>query len=147
MTVGKVEANASVMMAPDADQTKHSIWPGVSMMTFLNLSDFFSTRLMTWSIFVEKRLSDVTIAPFGPKLYSSITFLYFTESLISIFAPYGTFRTAGSRLITYGGVFLAWRWEFSLCINVVLPDPAIPIQITVAGAMVPFGKLVSFCLL
>lgn len=25
MTVGKVDANASVMMAPDADQTKHSI--------------------------------------------------------------------------------------------------------------------------
>ena len=35
-TVGKDEAIASVMMAPDADQVKISICPGVSKMIFLN---------------------------------------------------------------------------------------------------------------
>ena len=35
-TVGKAEATASVMMAPDADQVKISICPGVSKMIFLN---------------------------------------------------------------------------------------------------------------
>lgn len=35
-TVGKDEAIASVMMAPDADQVKISICPGVSKMMFLN---------------------------------------------------------------------------------------------------------------
>lgn len=35
-TVGKDEATASVMMAPDADQVKISICPGVSKMIFLN---------------------------------------------------------------------------------------------------------------
>lgn len=34
-TVGNVEAIASVMMAPDADQVKISIWPGVSTRTWL----------------------------------------------------------------------------------------------------------------
>ena len=32
-TAGKLEAMASVMMAPDADQVKISICPGVSKMT------------------------------------------------------------------------------------------------------------------
>ncbi|KAH3660203.1 hypothetical protein OGAPHI_007408 [Ogataea philodendri] len=68
MTVGKVDANASVMMAPEADQMKHSICPGVSTIQCLNLSDFLSTKPITWSILVENRLSDVTIAPLGPKL-------------------------------------------------------------------------------
>jgi len=31
-TVGRVEAMASVMIAPDADQVNISIWPGVSRM-------------------------------------------------------------------------------------------------------------------
>jgi len=31
-TVGNEEATASVIMAPDADQVKISIWPGVSKM-------------------------------------------------------------------------------------------------------------------
>lgn len=35
-TVGKDEATASVMIAPDADQVKISICPGVSKMIFLN---------------------------------------------------------------------------------------------------------------
>ena len=30
MIVGKVDANASVMIAPDADHVNTSIWPGVS---------------------------------------------------------------------------------------------------------------------
>lgn len=32
-TAGKEDATASVMIEPDADQVKISIWPGVSMMT------------------------------------------------------------------------------------------------------------------
>ena len=32
-TVGTAEARASVMMAPEADQVKISIWPGVSTRT------------------------------------------------------------------------------------------------------------------
>ena len=32
-TVGNEEATASVMIAPDADQVKISIWPGVSIIT------------------------------------------------------------------------------------------------------------------
>ena len=32
-TVGRDEATASVMIAPDADQVKISIWPGVSRTT------------------------------------------------------------------------------------------------------------------
>ena len=37
-TVGKDEATASVMIAPDADQVKISICPGVSKMMFLKCS-------------------------------------------------------------------------------------------------------------
>jgi hypothetical protein len=33
ITVGREEATASVIMAPDADQVNISIWPGVSTMT------------------------------------------------------------------------------------------------------------------
>lgn len=32
-TVGNEEATASVIIAPDADHVKISIWPGVSIMT------------------------------------------------------------------------------------------------------------------
>lgn len=32
-TVGREEATASVMIAPEADQVKISIWPGVSSIT------------------------------------------------------------------------------------------------------------------
>ena len=32
-TAGKAEAMASVIIAPDADQVKISIWPGVSRIT------------------------------------------------------------------------------------------------------------------
>ena len=35
-TVGSVEAMASVMIAPEADQVKISIWPGVSTRTWLD---------------------------------------------------------------------------------------------------------------
>ena len=64
-----------------------------------------------------------------------MTFLYFTESLISIFAPNGIFNTAGSKFIKYGGVFLECKWEFNLCTKVVLPLPAIPIHIIVGGGV------------
>ena len=48
--VGKPEAKASVMMAPDADHVKISIWPGVSTITYLRGgSRCFSQRLMTCS--------------------------------------------------------------------------------------------------
>jgi len=53
-------------------------------------------------------------------------------------APNGTFSTAGSKLMTYGGVFFAWRVEFNRCMKVVFPDPAIPIQITT-------GELIVYC--
>lgn len=33
ITVGSVEATASVIIAPEADQVNISIWPGVSSMT------------------------------------------------------------------------------------------------------------------
>lgn len=49
-TVGKVEANASVMICPDADQVKISIWPGVSAsMYFGGGSFFFSQSPMTYA--------------------------------------------------------------------------------------------------
>ena len=47
--VGKPDANASVMMAPEADQVKISICPGVStIMYFRGESRGFSQRLITW---------------------------------------------------------------------------------------------------
>ena len=42
---------------------------------------------------------------------------------MSMLGVNGTFRTAGSRFITYGGSFLVWRWEFILCMKVVFPEP------------------------
>lgn len=46
--VGKPDANASVMMAPEADHVKISICPGVStMMYFRGGSRGFSHRLIT----------------------------------------------------------------------------------------------------
>ena len=46
--VGKVDANASVMMAPEADQVKISIWPGVSATMYCGAgSRFFSHSAMT----------------------------------------------------------------------------------------------------
>ena len=46
--VGKPDAKASVIMAPEADQVNISIWPGVSTMTyFKGGSRCFSQRLMT----------------------------------------------------------------------------------------------------
>ena len=54
---------------------------------------------------------------------------------MSMFAPYGILRTAGSRLITYGGVFLARRCALRRWTKVVLPDPAIPMQIMVLSVI------------
>ena len=49
-TVGKEDAKASVMMAPEADQVKISIWPGVSATMNAGCgSRFFSHSLMTWT--------------------------------------------------------------------------------------------------
>lgn len=52
-----------------------------------------------------------------------------------MFAPYGILRTAGSKLITYGGVFLARRCALRRWTKVVLPDPAIPMQIMVLSVI------------
>ena len=59
---------------------------------------------------------------------------------MSMFESKGTLRTAGSRLITYGGatvlgdsVWAVCRWELMRCINVVLPDPAMPTQTMATG--------------
>ena len=43
---------------------------------------------------------------------------------MSILLSNGTLRTAGSRLMTYGGSLLPWRCELILCINVVFPEPS-----------------------
>lgn len=46
--VGNVDAKASVMMAPEADQVNISIWPGVSAMMYLGCgSRFFSQSCIT----------------------------------------------------------------------------------------------------
>ena len=52
-----------------AYQTKHSIWPGVSTNIFVIFGARCSSIPMTWSIFVAKRLRQVIIPPFGPRLY------------------------------------------------------------------------------
>ena len=81
------------MIAPDADQVKISIcavsdvresvmnlaWRvdddvaagqrGVEERTHSTVGARFSTRPMTWSNLVTKRLSAVRMPPFGPKLY------------------------------------------------------------------------------
>ena len=67
--------------------------------TYSRFSDFSSMSLITWSNCAAKMLSEVKMAPFGPNLYSFITALYLTLSLMSMFAGNFTFKTAGSRLI------------------------------------------------
>src|SRR5262249_127288 len=42
---------------------------------------------------------------------------------MSMLLSKGTFRTAGSRLMTYGGSLLPWRWALIRCMKVVFPDP------------------------
>lgn len=42
---------------------------------------------------------------------------------MSMLESNGTERTAGSRLMTYGGVFFACRWALIRCMKVVLPEP------------------------
>lgn len=58
---------------------------------------------------------------------------------MSILQPKGTFKTAGSKFITYGGVFFWCRCEFNRWTKVVFPDPAIPMQMIVAGMLCVFG--------
>lgn len=67
--VGYLDANASVMMVPDALQLKTSIWPGVSTKTYFTEGARFSTNCITWSNRVANRLREVRIPPFGPRLY------------------------------------------------------------------------------
>jgi len=50
-----------------------------------------------------------------------------TVSLMSIFAPYGTLVTAGSQFKIYAGVSASFRYAAMRCINVVFPDPAMPV--------------------
>lgn len=102
MTVGKVEARASRRMLPEADQTKTSIWPGVSRrmweMGFVGGRDpasvgvaggglvedgggggggevRFSSSEMIWSTLVAKRLREVRMPPLGPSRYCDMTSL------------------------------------------------------------------------
>jgi hypothetical protein len=83
MTVGKEEANDSKRMLPEADHTKTSICPGVSIrkcfggMMVLSGGGLarFSSKAMIWSILVAKRFSDVKMPPFGPRLYCFMTSL------------------------------------------------------------------------
>lgn len=74
-TVGKEDATMSVMMLPDADHVNTSIWPGVSMSTYLRLGARASSSSMTWSKRVANRFSAVTMAPLGPSPYCVITSL------------------------------------------------------------------------
>lgn len=60
---------------------------------------------------------------------------------MSMLESKGTDLTAGSRLMAYGGATVddfslcsSWRWLLILCMNVVLPDPAIPTHTTTTGA-------------
>lgn len=95
--VGSEDAIASVIIAPDAEQVKISIWPGKLRMTCpttktsvsgarcattntkrsfdSTVSAHFSIMPSTWSkIFVMKRFSTFKMPPLGPGLYCFITF-------------------------------------------------------------------------
>ena len=74
-TVGNADAKLSVTMAPLADQVKISICPGVSTKTLSSSFDRFSHNETTWSNRVANKFDAVKIPPFGPKLYSFMTFL------------------------------------------------------------------------
>ena len=83
ITVGKLLAKLSKRIEPLADQTKTSIWPGVSTRKWdggllLDLGSGvarFSRRPMTWSTLVAKRLREVRMPPLGPRLYCRMTSL------------------------------------------------------------------------
>ena len=62
-------------------------------------------------------------------------------SRISIFASYGVFATAGSRLRTYGGDggSCECRYELILCTKVDFPAPAIPMVIITTGFFLFIG--------
>ena len=75
MTVGNLDANDSVIMAPLADHVNASICPGVSITAKSRDSARLDRRSITWSIRVEKRLSAVIMAPFGPSPYCFMTSL------------------------------------------------------------------------
>ncbi len=65
--VGKVEANAWVMMDPDADHVKISIWPGVSAMMYCSGgSRFFSQSCITCPS------QTISVLPETPRLKISI---------------------------------------------------------------------------
>lgn len=83
-TVGSDDATASVMMAPEADQVKISICPGVSTRMWLRAPSVhtfslwqthstsaarFSMNPSTWSNLVVNKFSAVRIPPLGPRLY------------------------------------------------------------------------------
>lgn len=74
--VGIDAPSESVMMEPEADQAKISIWPGVSRTARRSGgSRAFSSRATTWSNRVANRLSAVRMPPLGPRPYSRMTFL------------------------------------------------------------------------
>ena len=84
--------------------------------SYLQSDDLFSKYCITWSNFVAKRFNDVIIPPFGPRLYCFMTSLYFTVSLMSMFAGYDSSCTAGSKLMTYGVSFFMYKCDVSRCI-------------------------------
>lgn len=105
MTVGKEEARDSKRICPEADQTNTSIWPareGIGQFIYMSLIVVhwecirvstrmfligfllrfagsgpvrFSNSFKIWSTLVEKRLREVRIPPFGPRLYCFMTSL------------------------------------------------------------------------
>src|SRR3569833_1608466 len=109
ITVGNDEARDSRRMVPEADQTNTSIWPGVSTRMcltggFAGCSGSgvvrFSRSLRIWSTLVEKRFSDVRMPPFGPRLYCNKTTKKKTQTQKTKLLSKGTFKTAGSKLMT-----------------------------------------------
>lgn len=84
ITVGKVDAKASVIILPDADHVNTSICPGVSNITYLRLFLDFSKIEINCENLVANKFNDVTIAPFGPSPYRFITSLILIVSLISV---------------------------------------------------------------
>ncbi len=63
---GNADAKDSVMICPEADHVKTSIWPYVSTKTYLHSLERFSTSSIIWLNFVENKFSEVIIAPYGP---------------------------------------------------------------------------------
>ena len=74
--MGKVDAKASVMIAPDADHVKISIWPGVSTKIYFGCGfRFFSQICITYTSAHQlmKVLSNEDLIPLGAWLQGTVT--------------------------------------------------------------------------